>query len=82
MAFNAGEVKFAAIAPVIGVQVLLFGEDCHWMLPVLPVNETVVVVPEQIVAVPVAVPATEVGLTVIKPEILEVAVPQVPVTTQ
>ena len=29
-----------------------------------------------------AVPATGVTLTVIKPEILEVTVPQVPVTTQ
>ena len=34
------------------------------MVPVLPVNEIVVVVPEQIVAVPVAVHATGVGLTV------------------
>ena len=53
------------------------------MVPVLPVKESVVVLPEQIeVANAAAVPATGVTLTVIKPEILEVTVPHVPATTQ
>ena len=41
-------------------------DDCHWIVPVLPVSDTVAVEPEQIVAaVAAAVPATEVEFTVI-----------------
>jgi hypothetical protein len=53
------------------------------MLPVLPFKDSVVVLPEQIeAAADEAVPATGVALTVLKAEIFDVTVPQVPVTTQ
>jgi hypothetical protein len=39
--------------------------DCHWIVPVLPLNVKVVLfVPEQTVAAPLTVPATDVGFTV------------------
>jgi hypothetical protein len=40
--------------------------DCHWIVPVLPDSVSVVLfVPEQTVAAPLMVPATDVGFTVI-----------------
>jgi hypothetical protein len=53
------------------------------MVPVLPVKESVDVLPVHIeVADAAAVPATGVALTVLKAEIFDVTVPHVPVTTQ
>ena len=46
--------------------VLLSDDDCHWIVPVLPVRvNTVLLVPVQTVVAPAMDPATEVGLTVI-----------------
>jgi hypothetical protein len=46
--------------------VVLSGEDCHWIVPVLPAKESVVVEPLHIaVADALAVPATEAGVIVI-----------------
>jgi hypothetical protein len=40
--------------------------DCHWIVPVLPLNVKVVLfVPVQTVAAPLTVPATEGGIKVI-----------------
>ena len=40
--------------------------DCHWIVPVLPDSVSVVLfVPEQTVAAPLMVPATDTGFTVI-----------------
>ncbi len=44
---------------------LLLGEDCHWMVPVLPLSvRTVLLVPLHTEAVPETVPPTEAVLTV------------------
>src|SRR5438128_2744738 len=57
--------KVAAVAPEISVNVTLSGEDCHWMVPVLPAKVIVEEEPLQIAAgKAVAVPPTEVGFTV------------------
>ena len=54
------------------VNVLLFVELCHWIVPVLPVSVSVVLfVPEQTVAAPLMVPATDIGLTVATTAVLE-----------
>ena len=48
------------------VKFVLFVELCHWIVPVLPLNVKVVLfVPEQTVAAPLTVPATDAGFTVI-----------------
>jgi hypothetical protein len=53
------------VSPVIFVHVLLFNDDCHCMVPVFPVRDSVVAFPGQkVVAIADAVPAIEVGLTV------------------
>ena len=65
VAVNADVVKFVAVAPVIEVQVVLFGDDCHCTVPVFPVKLRSTVDPPQIAeALTDAVPATDVGLTV------------------
>ena len=47
------------------VKFVLFVELCHWIVPVLPDSVSVVLfVPEQTVAAPLTVPATDVGFTV------------------
>jgi hypothetical protein len=39
--------------------------DCHWIVPVLPeIVSVVLFVPEQTVAAPLTVPATDTGFTV------------------
>ena len=48
------------------VKVTLSEDDCHCIVPVLPLKvKTVLLVPVQTVAAPVMLPATEAGLTVI-----------------
>lgn len=49
------------------LQVALFGDDCHWMVPVFPANvSNVELVPAQtFVVAGVIEPATVAGLTVI-----------------
>ena len=45
---------------------MLSGEDCHWIVPVLPLRVRVVLlVPVQTVVAPAMLPATEAGFTVI-----------------
>jgi hypothetical protein len=52
------------VAPLILLNVVLFGEDCHCMLPVLPVKLSVVELPEhRLYKLAVAIPATETGFT-------------------
>ena len=47
-------------------KVLLSGDDCHCIVPVLPLRvRTVLLVPVQTVVAPAMLPATEVGFTVI-----------------
>ena len=47
------------------VHVLLFGEDCHCIVPVLPLKvKVVLLVPLHTVVPPLMLPATDVGLTV------------------
>ena len=54
------------MAPEIFENVVLSGDDCHWIVPVLPLRvNTVLLVPVQTVVAPVIDPATEVGFTVI-----------------
>ena len=53
------------VAPEMFVNVVLSGEACHWIAPVLP--DSVIVVPlplHTVEAVAVAVPPTDVGFTV------------------
>jgi hypothetical protein len=53
------------------VNVLLFAELCHWIVPELLLSVSVVLfVPEHTVEVPLIVPATEAGLTVTKTGVL------------
>ena len=53
------------MAPVMFENVLLFVELCHWIVPVLPLSVKIVpLVPEQTVAAPLTVPATDTGITV------------------
>jgi hypothetical protein len=58
--------EVAPLPPVTLAQpVLPSGDCCHWIVPVLPLTLTVVLLPLHTVeAVAVAVPPTEVGLTV------------------
>ena len=54
------------VTPVIFVKVMLSAEDCHWMVPVDPLNvSTELLAPEQTVVLPEIVPTTVAGLTVI-----------------
>ena len=69
------------VAPEILVNVTLSGEACHWIEPVNPVSVIVVLPLAQKVAVPaVAVPPTDVGLTVTV-AVLEFAAEQTPLVT-
>ena len=44
---------------------MLSDEDCHWIVPVCPLNvKTVELVPVQTAVAPLMLPATETGLTV------------------
>ncbi len=53
------------VALEIFVKVLLLAEDCHWMLPALPLKvSTVLLVPVQTAPPPVTVPPVDAGLTV------------------
>jgi hypothetical protein len=72
------------VAPLIFEKLELSVEICHWIVPVYPLNVSVVLfVPEQTDAEPEAVPATEVGATVIAPETFDVTDGvQVPETIQ
>ena len=48
------------------VKVTLSDDDCHCIVPVLPLKvSTVLLVPVQTVAAPVMLPATDAGVTVI-----------------
>ena len=48
------------------VKVTLSEDDCHCIVPILPLKvNTVLLVPVQTVAAPVMLPATEVGFTAI-----------------
>ena len=54
------------MAPEIFENVVLSGDDCHWIVPVLPLKvRTVLLVPVQTVVAPAIDPATEAGFTVI-----------------
>ena len=54
-----------AVALPMFVKVTLSEEDCHCIVPILPLKvNTVLLVPEQTVAAPVMLPETEVELTV------------------
>ena len=45
---------------------MLSGDDCHWIVPVFPLNvKVVLLVPLQTVAAPLMLPATLAGFTVI-----------------
>ena len=56
----------AAVAPLILAKVVLFSDDCHCTLPVLPLKVSEAGLPEQtVVLVADIVPLTEAGLTVI-----------------
>ncbi len=47
------------------MKLILLALDCHWIVPVLPDSVKVVLfVPEQTVAAPLTVPATDTGFTV------------------
>jgi hypothetical protein len=53
------------VADGMSLNELLSVEDCHWIVPVFPLNvKTVLFVPVQTVVLPEAVPPTEAGLTV------------------
>jgi hypothetical protein len=53
------------------VKLILLALDCHWIVPVLPLNvKVVLLVPEHTVAAPLMVPASKAGLTVTKTGIL------------
>ena len=52
---------------------------CHWIVPVCPVTLTVVEIPEHIgLVAAVAVPPTDVGLTVVAVELVALAAAQPP----
>ena len=54
------------VCPEILVNEILLEEDCHCMVPVLPLSvRTVLLVPVQTAVAPAMLPATDVGLTVI-----------------
>jgi hypothetical protein len=63
-------VRFVAVyvpevANEIFVKVTLSVDDCHWIVPVLPLSvSTELLVPVHTVVLPLTVPATEVGFTV------------------
>ena len=69
------------VAPDISVHVLLLADCCHWIVPTVPLTESVVVlVPVHTVPAPLTVPLLEAGFTVISaPELLAVA--QIPFCT-
>jgi hypothetical protein len=47
------------------VNVLLFDELCHWIVPLLPVSVSIVLfVPVHTVSAPDMLPATDIGFTV------------------
>ena len=75
-------VYVPAVAPPMLVHVALSGDDCHWMVPVLPVkvNNVEFVPVHTVVEAGVIVPATETGLIVIVTE-AEFAVPHGVVNT-
>ena len=63
------------------LKVILLGDDCHWMEPVLPESvKVVLLVPAQTVDAPLMLPATLAGLTVIV-TLEEVAEAQAPLVT-
>ena len=60
---------------------MLSDDDCHWIVPVLPLNvSNVEFVPEQTVAAPPMLPATEAGLTATA-TLAEVTEAQTPLVT-
>ena len=66
MEFKDPKVKVELVSPTILLNVILFVEDCHWIEPTLPFKVNAFgVFPAQIVWFEVAVPPTEIGLTVI-----------------
>ena len=70
--------------PVTFVHPVVPSADCcHWIVPVFPVNDSAVDEPTHSeVAAAEAVPATDIGSLVIKPEKFEITEPQLPVITQ
>ena len=69
------------VAPTILLNVTLSGDDCHWIVPVFPLNVKVVLLaPLQTVAAPLMLPATLAGFTVIT-TLEVVAEAQVPLVT-
>ena len=63
------------VAPLMLLNVELFVDDCHWMLPVYPLNVSVVLfVPEFTMPAPVIVPEADAALTVTSPDTLLVLV--------
>ena len=65
--FKAPSVKVALVSPAILLNVVLFVDDCHWIVPTFPDNVNAFgVLPEQIVWFEIAVPPTEAGFTVIE----------------
>ena len=55
-----------AVAPPMSLKVMLSGDDCHWMVPVFPLNvKVVLLVPLQTVPAPLMLPAMLAGFTVI-----------------
>jgi hypothetical protein len=64
------------------VKFTLLALDCHWIVPVLPDSVNVVLfVPEQTVAAPAMVPATDTGFTVMVALVLVAALHTPLVTT-
>ena len=65
------------------LKVILLGDDCHWMEPVLPESvKVVLLVPEHTVDEPLMLPATLNGLMVKAPEILVTTAQVLPETSQ
>jgi hypothetical protein len=55
-----------AVAPLISVKLILSVDDCHWIVPVFPLNVNVVLLlVAHTVVPPLTVPPTEAGFTVI-----------------
>src|SRR5574337_280286 len=64
-AFTGQNVYGEVFAPAIFVHVIPFGEDCHWIFPLLPVSVNVTQLPWHTVAgETLAVPAVGGGSTV------------------
>ena len=81
MTVRAEATQVVEVAPLILLNVLLSGDDCHWMFPVFPLRVSVVLfVPEHTVVPPETVPPTDDGMTVMVAVVLVVG-EQTPLVT-